>query len=340
MLNLLALFLLMIYKLRFFYTCQDPPLGNSTSLMHMPTFYRWLSRKANRPGHLLFVNVVVAISTSYLGLKKFSGISVTELLASMLYPPAPDWIIRILLAIVIYVSVAKVFLIFVDFYPTSIVTKIEPDGLSACILKVNQEIENHLNMIINGTNHVIPSLLNAHSFDVNVRLVVHELVEHLIASLKSKNLRKRDVFVSVHQIRAAAVPAECAASLQYVAHYPETRNNVSTKDILLNDESTKDYYCVKCINEGHSCAIRSDCYDFAKGRGKRKKTIQNYVGFTLKANDELLGFVNIEFHKKCFDQDEELEEFTESTLVAFKLLIEYQFLKRIFFRTVHGHINN
>ncbi len=60
-----------------------------------------------------------------------------------------------------------------------------------------------------------------------------------------------------------------------------------------------------------------------------------------KGSDNLLGFVNVEFHnKKFFQTEEEMQDYLESNLVAFKYLFEYQFLKRTLFRAIVSSITN
>jgi len=59
----------------------------------------------------------------------------------------------------------------------------------------------------------------------------------------------------------------------------------------------------------------------------------------LAIESETLGFLNIEFHNREFFPDEiALKDFVENELIAFKCLLEYQFLKRKFFATVNSHL--
>lgn len=300
--------------------------------------YRAIAEKGSGPKHTIFVNGTLTAAGLYLPIKRATGFSLSAWVNTIFHAQASSYIVYFLVMILVYSSLAKLFLLAVEVWPASPVTKVEPEGLAMCMLKINQEIEKHMEMINNGTNHVLPSLLNAHSFDLNVRLVVQSLAEHIVACVKSKKFRKRDIFISVYQIPEFHEKNNTREKLIYMTHCPENRDNVTTKDIDLLGENHGDFYCVRCIREGQTCFIRKNCSDYAKGKGKRKKFIKHYIGFALKANDMLLGFVNIEFHENCFDSDEDLESFAETNLMAYKFLIEYQFLKRAFFRTVHSQV--
>jgi hypothetical protein len=55
----------------------------------------------------------------------------------------------------------------------------------------------------------------------------------------------------------------------------------------------------------------------------------------LLAGDHLLGFLNIEFHNnKFFETEEALTDYIETNLIAFRYLLEYQFLKKTFFQAI------
>ncbi len=102
-----------------------------------------------------------------------------------------------------------------------------------------------------------------------------------------------------------------------------------------------DFACVKCVKSGQQYVSKLSCEDYAKGSGKRKKTVRHYIGFAVKAEDRLLGFVNIEFHNETiFNAQEDLDDYAEQQLMAFKYLIEYQFLKALFFQTLHQHLTD
>ena len=56
------------------------------------------------------------------------------------------------------------------------------------------------------------------------------------------------------------------------------------------------------------------------------------MGCKLESNSEVFGFLNIEFHNHhLFMDEDEMQDFMEENIFPFKLLFEYQYLKRDFF---------
>lgn len=300
--------------------------------------YRRFEERGAGPKHTLLINGVLLAIGVYIPIKKLTGFSFAEWLSNIFNPSFTKYVLWLILGVIIYASVIRLLLLVVEVWPSTPVAKIELEGIAACVLRVNKEIETHMDMITSGVNGVLPSLLNAHRFELNIGLVTEGMAEHILSCVKAKQFRKRDLFISVYEIPEFRTPV-VRTELTYVTHYPENRSNITTRGIALQGNNHADFYCVRCIREGLTCFIRSNCHDYAKGKGKRKKSIKHFIGFSLKANDTLLGFINVEFHEKCFDSDEDLEAFAVTNLMAYKFLIEYQFLKRRFFRTVHAKIN-
>ncbi len=71
---------------------------------------------------------------------------------------------------------------------------------------------------------------------------------------------------------------------------------------------------------------------YAKGDSKRYKTFSQYMGCKIESNGKVYAFLNIEFHNhQVFMEVEDAQDFMEENVYPFKLLLEYQYLKREFF---------
>jgi hypothetical protein len=100
----------------------------------------------------------------------------------------------------------------------------------------------------------------------------------------------------------------------------------------MNEKKYKDYESVKCINGSNSTAYVLEKNQYSPGASRRRKTIEHYMGCKLETNGNLFGFLNIEFHNgKVFLDEDSMQEFMEQHVFPFKLLLEYQYLKKSFF---------
>jgi len=93
------------------------------------------------------------------------------------------------------------------------------------------------------------------------------------------------------------------------------------------------YECVKCMNSSASTSYVIAKEGYARGGSKRYKTVKQYMGCKLETNGYDFGFLNIEFHNQAiFVDEDEMQDFMEENIFPFKLLLEYQYLKKEFFR--------
>ena len=70
---------------------------------------------------------------------------------------------------------------------------------------------------------------------------------------------------------------------------------------------------------------------YSKGNSKRHESIQHYLGCKLEIDGRVAGFLNIEIHnRRVFGDEDEMRDFMEAHIFAFKLLYEYQYLREIF----------
>lgn len=127
----------------------------------------------------------------------------------------------------------------------------------------------------------------------------------------------------------------CGSKLKYLLHFDPRRDIVKSKVIDLSGKDHADYECVRCLNAGGSTSFVSKKSDYAVGDKKRHKTIKQYMGCKLCVGSSTYGFLNIEFHNhNVFTDSEEMEEFMLEHVIPFKLLLEYQFLKKKFFESM------
>lgn len=148
-------------------------------------------------------------------------------------------------------------------------------------------------------------------------------------------VKSRDLFISIYKIRGFESPAWEPQELEYVTHFDHTRDLICSRIIQISDGAFRDYECIKAIKQKTQTVVMIDCSEYAKSRNNRHKTIKHYVGFLLEVEGKAIGFINIEFHKHTYFPDhEKLLEFVERDVLAFRCLIEYQFLKKKFFTAV------
>lgn len=294
-------------------------------------FAKWFGSKGNK----LIIDMSIAAAAGYFTLKKYLGFSLSGLLSGYLTPEGVHWGLTLpLCALVTYSVAGKIFLMIADVFPATRVRSTDPEGLNHCCLRINNEISRHIETIAAEPASAVNRFTTNHSFDVNVALVVQALADQMKSSLEGA--ARRDIFISVYAIPSLGDSMRIANALEYVTHYPPDRDLVRTRTISLEkDGPFRNYECVKCVHEQEDTRLDWACADYEKTPAKRHKTVKHYVGMKIKCNNRLLGFLNIELHNKNFFGSEvEMANYAESQLVAFRYLIEYQFLKKVFFHSV------
>tara|TARA_R110000850_G_scaffold51455_3_gene124942 strand:- start:366 stop:1256 length:891 start_codon:yes stop_codon:yes gene_type:complete len=291
------------------------------------------------------MNWVLLIVTGYFIIRKCGGPSVSEFVGKYLSPLGVGLFVNVSLFVVGYCVLVRLVAQIIEYFDKSSAETIEPDALNHCCLKINQEIEAHLIDVRQVSSGGKIQFVENHNFAVNVRLIVETLAEHMRESLKkSLKVKRKDLFISVYEI-PESWDSDCKRDrLKYVTHYDPKRDLVGSMEIDLNDKRFKGYECVKCIKGKHISKLLLDCEDYkkaaAKSSPKRLKTLKHYAGFLLREGGEAVGFFNIEFHNHTYFSDEDdFYEYVETDLIAFKFLLEYQFLKRNLFRLLEKEIN-
>ena len=301
------------------------------------TAYYKIGKRIQHARHRLFVDVCIATLAGYFTLKKYFGWSFSAWLAQVFTPAAVPIVTYPILGVAAYATVLKVILLVLDAYPATRVRVTDPEGLNHCCLRINDEISRHLASIIEDPNTAITRFTTQHNFKVNVALVVQSLAEHIKNTLSGA--RSRDIFISVYAIPGFENLNAPRLTLEYLTHVDPKRDLVHSRSIVFADGAFKNYECVKCIQSPQETCLLLDHTAYYKSESKRHKTFRHYVGMKLQCNNVLLGFLNVELHNKhFFSSEEEMADYVESHLVAFRYILEYQFLKRAFFHTVNSNL--
>lgn len=259
-------------------------------------------------------------------LKKAFDFSISGwLLNNVLHQSGVNLYVKISAGILIVSFIFKLLSILFEQFPPAKHSVVEPEEISDCISVMNKEILGHINKC--ALNPVDVTRLNEqHSFDVNMRVITDALAEHIRKSIKSINIKRKDLFLSVYRYDKSE------EKLVYELHYDHKRDLVKSKEIKINNADFKNYESVKCFLDGKNTSYVLNKKSYAKGNSKRSKTVQHYLGCKLETNGHVVGFLNIEFHNNSvFSNEESMQDFMEESIYTFKLLYEYQYLKHDFF---------
>lgn len=292
--------------------------------------------------HQFVVNGILLAAGLYLTLQKFSGFSVAAVLQPYLQPfvtPAFLGLVKdVAFVFVGLASLSKGLTHIVEFWPPLATATQEPERISECILNINSEIRRHLSDIISDPNAAIATFVRSHNFDVNVAMAVSSLADHLRRAFSNLKVKPRDIFISVYQAKDMRETDPAKVVLLYLSHWEPKRDAVFTRTLEVGKPKFKDYECVKAILKGKPSVVLTDCKSYKK-TGNKRGDIKHYIGLQLEHAGAVLGFINIEFHNKVLFHDESaMRDFLEKEVLAFKYLIEYQFLKKNFFTVVSENL--
>lgn len=289
----------------------------------------WLGKAFSNRLLKLFSDTVILVASSYLMIKKVSGFSISGwLLENALQQPLVNIYVVVSMVVLILAILAKIGILLFEYFPPLNHSFVEPDEISNCLHRINSEIAAHLSKC-NGSAPVdIRTICDQHGFNVNLGLIVDALAEHIRKSIKNIRIKKKDLFISLYSYD------EEKNQLEYMFHYDSKRDLVESRIIALDAPKFQGYESVKCLNSTNTTAYVLDRNQYAKGASKRHKTIQHYIGCKLSSEERIFGFLNIEFHNEAIFPDESvMQDFLEEHIYPFKLLLEYQFLKKYFFHS-------
>ena len=303
--------------------------------------YEWLYLKLAKftqgKKNKLITDITLIVSSGYLIFKKVFGISISKWLGETFLNENGVTIYLIAVSLLLgYALIIKILSLIFEQCPIVSHSDIEPEEISHCLLAINQEIERHLQRITVEGPHDIRDINNNHGFHVNIRLVIDALAEHLRGCITDVNVKRKDLFISLYTL----FEDNDEKILKYELHFDHKRDVIGSKEIYLDREEFKDYECVKCIASSDMTRYVFNRNDYKKGSSKRHKTFQQYMGCKLHGNNRVFGFLNIEFHNHhIFRSEEDMQDFMESNIFPFKLLLEYQYLKRELFSILKEYNN-
>jgi len=301
--------------------------------------YRASAKSLSSKGHVCFVNVVLFLCGAYVPLQKLLAFSVSGGLTRIFSVDAGIWAKFILIMVVSYAVLMRIILFVVEAFPAFISKTPSPECINHCVLRINEEITEHLNSVIAEPDKLDANLLLLHRFKVNVGLVVGDLATHLQRAFSSIKVSNHDIFISVYQVEGFEKENWEPKVLEYVTHWHLQSDLVATRSIMIDDPAYSAYECVKAIRSGLGTVILLDGSGYAPSRFRRNETVKHYVGFRLEHERKTIGMINIEFHNHTYFTDEGLmTDFVEKEMIAFRYLIEYQFLKRKFFTTIQKNL--
>jgi len=301
----------------------------------MQKSYHYIGKLVINKSHQVVVNGLLLALGLYITIQKIGNFSLGNLLQEWFTANGYNWIKNFATIGIIYASIVKFITYFIDVNPPLAVKTQEPERISECALVINEEIKRHIRDIIENPKQSAQTFIKSHSFDINIAHVVSSLADHLKRAYSHRKIRNRDIFISVYQVENFEAKSSAPQHLIYLTHWNPSRDVVFSKRIDLNKKEHRSYECVKAIYEGKSSVIKWDCTNYTKSKNSRGK-IKHYVGFKFEFDGIVLGFMNIEFHNTViFFEEEKMLDFVEKEIIAFKYLVEYQFLKRKFFAIVN-----
>jgi len=285
----------------------------------------------------LFSDLTLFFSGAYLLLKKFSSVSISAWLKSNALHSTGisiyEYTVGVIVAIAILVKALKIIF---DQFPPIKYTNVEPDSISECLSVINVEITKHIQNLNQSEAPEIRRLHEQHAFDINIRLIVDAMSEHLLKTIQHENIdKKKDIFISLYSFN------EDEKTLKYELHHNPKRDLIASKEIDLTLDKYLEYASTKCLQSTATTAYAFRQSEYCKGHENRHRTVKQYMGCKLEGGGKVYGFLNIEFHNhEIFVDKDTMKTFMEENVFPFKLLLEYQYLKKEFFISFKEYENN
>ncbi|WP_288130981.1 hypothetical protein [Microbulbifer sp.] len=285
----------------------------------------------------LCTDFILLAASGYLMLKKAFGLSISSwLLENALQQPLVDVYYVGAYIFLVVAILSKGLILYFDHFPAVSHGLVEPDEISSCLQLMNNEICSHLDKCSTSEPAYISGLCEQHGYKGNLALIISSMAEHVRKSISNIRVKKKDLFISLYRYDSGN------SELVYVLHYDPGRDLVESKRIDLSSAKYSRYESVKCMNSSGTTAYVLDARsDYVRGASKRHRSIKHYMGCKVCTETEIYGFLNVEFHHNpVFSDHEEMQDFMEEHVYPFKLLLEYQFLKKNFFATLGDFESN
>jgi len=208
---------------------------------------------------------------------------------------------------------------------------------TACLCATNQEIENYIKQV-SQPDIIRQQFRNFHNYAEGVDLITSSMGNAIKLFFDEQKLEKRKTFISVYESAWLETFDESDyPTLTWVCQYPRRQMDVGTKIIQTLDQHAS-FACSTVFREDKKVCIFDAKKDdaFLSDGVDRRKSIRHYIGIPVSILGKCHGVVNIEFHKKeVFNSEDEMVAFYNQHLAPFRVLLEYQLLKKIFFRKLY-----
>lgn len=277
----------------------------------------------------------------YFPFKDICGFSISEQATRLFAPGLGDYVKVGGNLLVVYAALMQLVVIAAKIFGVARSENPEPERINHCVLKINNEIREHRKQIVTSPREIAATFQAYHHFEDNVGLVTGNMAEYVLKCFSSLKVESSDIFISIYKVRNFEDGRQHSpVLLEYVTSWHPSRSDRFSPAINLDDPAYAEYECVKAIRGSEKTVKKWDCATYAPSRSTRHKTITHYVGFRLEADGRTVGFLNVEFHNYIFfPTEDEMTKFIEQSLAAFFYFIEYQFLKKIFFATIHPYLS-
>lgn len=161
-------------------------------------------------------------------------------------------------------------------------------------------------------------------FSVFAQGIAKNLAEFVAVGFKDTKFRRKNLFISLYEY----VETDKGRALQHLFHEDSKTYDVYTTVMLIDGEEHQKYECVKAIKEDRNMTAILNAQELRVPGRKRHKTMKHYIGAPVKVAGQLVGFLNLEFHReKYFSDEDELEEFAQQFFLPFQMLTEQAFAK-------------
>lgn len=295
-------------------------------------FYEFIKRP-----YIGYSSEIITIFVSFYFIARKAGLpSSTEFAEKFLKPEYVEFPLWFALVVIFLSAVVKCLMIYSEKFrkpnnpiPTQIKTYSHP------IVSVNIEIEEHLEKL-RGATLSKADFLNFHSFKRNSGALLAIMANHICESLKGKSVNSSSICISLYTIEEVCRYGPSPENLRYLIHSDSSNHQISTDKIDLKDSRYAKWAMVQgVLNKKVILLHEVTDSNFEIEGSERRKEIKSFIGVPILVENHAVGFLNIEFHLEgAFKNFNEIQKFYSEHIFGFKCLMEYQCLKKIFFKNL------
>jgi hypothetical protein len=243
---------------------------------------------------------------------KLSGKSFDELMAQN--SVSIIWADRIFILVILLtfaVGMLGIIEILSKLYPPLTPISVPPERITECLI----HISSNLSALV---AHQEPGASPILSRQVILKCLAYHMLESLEGVSKEQHL-----LISLYSYDSKR---NC---LIYDQHFPLMRDGIKSEIIDISDKQFQGYECVKCIIGNSNTATVFNGNRYFKSCERRLEKLKHYIGFRIRHDDRVLGFLNIEIisPSACFMNRDQMQNYLEIQLMPFIILMEYEFVR-------------